>query len=305
MATLVNEALGVVFVHIPKSAGTSVTRTFEAQSAPDPETPLTDAERQANPRLWSHWVQGDHLPGIEASVAHNVGMQGGREKVPAFHARAVDLRHALGYRRFDALHSFTFVRNPFERMASTYHYTRDNDANPHAAMCRVLGFEQYIVFNCMLTVQLQYDWLHDLNGRPMVDEVFRVEHMAEAEARLGARLFGKPIRFVHENQSTNARRDPSTSWNAVPEWVIDLFVKTYAKDFACTGYATDVSPYKTADIISEEAACGAWERLPQYLAHPVERSMQRRYYLDRLRYITTLDRGENVAAPVPGDTVAG
>lgn len=288
MPSLVNEALGALFVHIPKSAGTSITQTFldHAVSDPDPDA----VSVPSNPRTVAHWTEAQTLPGIADSVAHNLAMQGGMRKVPTVHARAVDLRDALGYRRYDALYSFTVVRNPFERMASTYHYIRDNDDNPHAGMCRVLGFEQYIVFNCMLTAQLQYDWFHDLHGRPMVTEVFRLEDLPKLGTALGARFFGAPIVFRYDNRSSNARRDKTTSWNVVPDWVIELFLKTYAPDFDSTGYARDVSPYKSNDTVSEEAERGAWENLPQYLAHPVEMSMRRRLQLDRQRYIAEVVR---------------
>ncbi|NVJ64333.1 MAG: sulfotransferase family 2 domain-containing protein [Flavobacteriaceae bacterium] len=149
MPTLLNEPLGALFVHVPKTAGSSISRALRSYAPPATVTDLADLDR-LDP---DHWLGGKRIDGVEQAIAHNLGMQGQRRSLAMGHARAMDIRKLIGPSRYDGLYSFAVVRNPFDRMASTYHYIRDNPDNGMRPMCLELGFEQFVVYSCLLTVQ--------------------------------------------------------------------------------------------------------------------------------------------------------
>lgn len=273
MSSVVNDALGAVFVHVPKAGGTSVT---DALLAAGPPRDAGEAGR-FDP---SHWVLGEHVPGI-AEAVHENDILFGRAVTHVNHARALDLMRALGPQTFRRHYSFAIVRNPFDRIASTYHYIRGRDVNPMSAFCRDIGFEQYVVYNCLFTPHLQTDWICDLNGRVIVSEIFGIEDMKAAGDTIGARLYGAPIRFGTANQSRNTGLDKAESWNAVPPWAVDLFLQTYARDFEVTGHAADVAPFKSADTVSPEAESGAWERLWRHALPQIGKAVRRNAWLAR------------------------
>lgn len=273
MPTFVNDPLNAIFVHIPKSAGSTVTVALRDYK---PSATQKGDDRYAG----RNWIAGEDVPDIQDAIRENDIMIGRKVSHPN-HSRAVDFRAALGAKAFDEKYSFTFVRNPFDRIASTYHYIRKNPDNPKAAMNRVLGFEQYVVYNCLATPQPQSDWICDLRGNIIVKDILRVEDMASSGAHVGQKIFGEPISFGMVNTSRNAQNDKSTLWNVVPDWVVDLYIETYADDFAKTGYSTDISVFKTGNAVSEEAQAGAWEALAQYILPPMQKITKRNRYLER------------------------
>lgn len=284
MPTFVHEEFKAIFIHIPKSAGSSVTRalrTFE------PKDGGLDEAR----RLSRLWTPGQKISGMKHAIERNDSLVGRKVSHPN-HARAIDVRQAIGKAAFDSKYSFTFVRNPFDRIASTYHYIRRNPENPKNTLTMELGFEQYIVFNCLVTPQPQSDWICDLRGDLIVKDVLRVEDMGTVGAAVGQKIFGEPISFGQINKSKNASISKSTLWNVVPEWVVDLFIETYAEDFEKSGYSTDISSFKNADEESEAAQNGAWEALSRHLLHPVQmlnranRNFRRTEYLQRSKSST-------------------
>lgn len=277
MPTFVNDELDAIFVHIPKSAGSSVTVALR-NYAP------TEAQKGDDRYATRHWVPGEKVPRILASIKHNDVMVGRKVSHPN-HSRAMDIQRAIGVKDFAQKYSFTFVRNPFDRLASTYHYIRKNDANPKAQMTREIGFEQYLVYHCLATPQPQSDWICDLAGNVIVKDILRVEDMNTSGDHVGNAVFGAPISFGTVNTSKNIENDKSTLWNDVPDWVVDLFLETYADDFEKTGYAPDVSPFKNGNTVSVAAEAGAWEALSRYMLPPmkkmnkVNRNLQRNIFL--------------------------
>ena len=147
-----------VFVHIPKTGGTSIqvalrgaaiTLGLVGMSTPDQREKLgiTDA--------WLH-----HIPAIE-------------------------LRHILGTAAWDRFFKFAFVRNPWERLVSLYHFQRDQfAASPDfrqrwpeiaARFATTHSFGEWLRGGPGPTLQL--DRIADREGRLLVDFVGRFEQI--------------------------------------------------------------------------------------------------------------------------------
>src|ERR1700733_2897938 len=98
--TMVNPTYGFVYVHVPKTGGTSVKDNLSSYGQ---DTAICiqrtrDAEQLRARR------------GITLNK----------------HSTAVQIRDAVGHRRFDALFKFSIIRNPFSRTVSTYQFLKYN-----------------------------------------------------------------------------------------------------------------------------------------------------------------------------------
>lgn len=141
-----------IFVHIPKVAGQSIETLF-----------LND--------LGLKWDQRDALL-MRIKKPHEEGPH------RLAHLRAKDYV-SLGYTdhtTFDAFFKFSFVRDPYARVLSLYHYL---------GYSRIISLEKFI--EKVLTVkvqenhffyQSQYDYLYSDQGKLLVDYVGKLEHIS-------------------------------------------------------------------------------------------------------------------------------
>lgn len=111
---LISRSRRFVFVHIPKSAGTSIAAVLEKYCRP---SLLRRALNRAG--LWK-------IPGHP------------------LHSSALKIRELLRPDFFDACFKFAFVRNPWDWHVSLYHYALQT-SDPQQASVRASGsFDRYI-----------------------------------------------------------------------------------------------------------------------------------------------------------------
>lgn len=103
-------ALGVIFVHIPKTAGTSVHQILSAAE----ETVAREGNRR--PRLHKH-------------------------------ATAAEWRDALGESTWESMFSFCLVRNPYDLMVSSYFWWLQKAKNFPATLREALIVEEFDSFD--------------------------------------------------------------------------------------------------------------------------------------------------------------
>lgn len=113
-------------------------------------------------------------------------------EIPFQHLTAQELRDLVGPDRWEARFSFAFVRNPWDKVASHYHFRRKTDqtglADGH------LGFNEWVVrayghrdpqyYDQPKMFMPQVDWLSDNSGDIIVDFIGRFERLEEDFARL-------------------------------------------------------------------------------------------------------------------------
>lgn len=115
------------------------------------------------------------------------------------HKTALEKIAELGRARWDKRFSFTFVRNPWEKVVSHYHYRVKTDQT-NLASGRI-GFGEWVkltyggrhpsYYDHPKMFMPQLDWISDADGRILVDFVGRFERLEEDFKeicqRLGAR----------------------------------------------------------------------------------------------------------------------
>jgi len=169
------------FIHVTKSAGSSIERALTPLLPPPPPRWWKNANRYLWPIVPGRWQ------------AH------------AQHTTARQLRSRLGPARYERYLTFAFVRNPWDRLVSEYAYLLATPTHRHHRRVRSMrGIEQYLDFEIARGRPSQADFLTDREGRVIVDFVGRFETLHEDFRRVCDRL-GLDAELPHLNAS--AHRD--------------------------------------------------------------------------------------------------
>jgi hypothetical protein len=138
----------IVFVHIPKTAGSSIERSLK---------PYRDLRhlliRRANKTL--------------QSLRINSRIQGIDERT---HALATEYAELLGA-SFETYFSFAIVRNPFDRMVSSYEFTKKRTQLKDS-------FKEFVLSSSKKILLPQSDFVVDQNGEVMLSFVGKFETLS-------------------------------------------------------------------------------------------------------------------------------
>ncbi|MFM8735408.1 MAG: sulfotransferase family 2 domain-containing protein [Pirellulales bacterium] len=178
------------FIHVAKTGGSSV---FGA--------------------LWHHADHVDHywanrwLARIGIHVNHYAPYRLRKFRV---HTPAETLRSNLPPDVYDGLFTFAFVRNPWDRLVSYYHFLRDADdhathvSHRRGRTARLPDFEAYVRYEVRRRKISQLRMVADRRGRLLVDFLGRFESLA-ADFGHACRRIGIDARLPTTNASR--RRD--------------------------------------------------------------------------------------------------
>ncbi len=210
-----------LFVHIAKTGGTSIRSSLQRYRWRDP----------------SAWCQAicNRISGL---WGHRIGV-----KIPR-HAKIICALEMLPRETFSTLFKFAFVRNPWDLQVSSWHHIRRE--RPHIIPEYVHTFEDFIRWKLDperpyhyiidTSIELQWHYLVDLTGRPVVDFVGRYEalhaHFIEACNHIGI----SPPPLPHKRKATGRQRDYRTYYtDRLAEMVGDYF----QADIENLGYSFD------------------------------------------------------------------
>lgn len=225
--SIINFSHKFLFVHVPKSAGTSVTRVLSAFTC------LGDVE-----------VGGTEF-----------GEKLARAYQPRFgvykHSTGAELRRIVGDRVWADMYKFAFVRNPYARAFSIFTFLKNKfrDWPGSEIMDGFDDFDQFVASDFFLTdgpdrvLRPQLFWLRTSGDDEtlLVDFVGRVESievdLAHVVGRLAAGTEGTHNESVPH---ANASSDPG-AWRSAyaAEATRARVAQRYARDFKSFSYSTD------------------------------------------------------------------
>lgn len=181
---IVSRGRQYIFVHIPKTGGTSLSLALEGRAKKDDiligDTPKAVQRRkrlqdvQTAGRLWKH----SDLRDITGLVTQS---------------------------EIESFFVFTLVRNPWDRMVSYYHWLRAQSFNhPAVTHAQTLGFSEFLNHPFIarsIAANPYSSYVTDASGTERCQLFIRLEHLqndlAPLEKHLGFTLGDIP----HENQS--------------------------------------------------------------------------------------------------------
>ncbi|MEC7565587.1 MAG: sulfotransferase family 2 domain-containing protein [Planctomycetota bacterium] len=197
---LVSHTHRFLFVHVPKTAGSSVTEALRPVCH-QPE------------KVWVNRVLAKI--GIHVNWFGPLSWKSGRK-----HTTARQMQKMFPRSVFDGYFKFAFVRNPWDLMVSYYHYLQAQES--HHRSTKVLGlggFREYLKYEMQRNKISQTRFLTDANGELIVDFVGRFEDLAVDFGKICRRL-NIDATIEHHNRSTH-REYPSYYDDETARWVAE------------------------------------------------------------------------------------
>ena len=175
MGWIVSNKYRFIFIHIPKTGGTSLAE-----------------------------------PCYQDGKGVLTGLLGETDYIQAGHIRAVGLKERMG-EHWDMYFKFAFVRNPWDRMVSLYHYflqepeKRASELGRRIAACD--GFTAFCSRLEDLELDAHFDeqisYLIDFHGNLLVDYIGRFETLDQDYANICSRLALPVAKLPHYRKSSH------------------------------------------------------------------------------------------------------
>ena len=176
-----------LFVHIAKTGGTSIRATLNRYRRKDP-----------------YYIPTAICSRLSSMTGHRIGC-----KLPR-HAKVIAAYEMLPREIFQNLFKFAFVRNPWDLQVSSYHHIRRERPHLMAGHEKFENFLRYKLdperpyqYHIDTSIELQSEYLINLNGKIIVDFIGRFEDI-DADFQEACRRIGiKPSKLTHRRKARN------------------------------------------------------------------------------------------------------
>lgn len=226
---IINNSFQFIFIHIPKSAGTSITSLLSHY------TNYCDLE-----------VGGTNFgETIQPAYRKRFGL--------TKHSSAKEIRNLVGTVTWSRYLTFSFVRNPFSRCLSTYHFLRRWDSPNRDFTSKMRGFssfEDFLMSDIWSETNgpdgifhPQAHWLRSgPNSREvLVDYVGHVESIEDDIRKLFLMIGLKNAVLNELNVPRLNQSETESHIDIRSEKIADIILKKYEVDFEMFGYAREPS----------------------------------------------------------------
>lgn len=224
-----------VFVHIPKTAGTSVMEVF---------LPVC----RWQDKVFHGWKPTRK---VIRFLIDQLGFDGVRTAITgvAKHAKACEIRDWMGPECYSSCISFAFVRDPRDLLVSYYFFLKQSKS--HFLHREVAGksFSEFVAWHLGRFPPRQVDYLIDPeSGERIVEIVGRFENLAEEVSAITERLgiVEAAGRLGVRNSSRN--REGMAARDLFDEESSERVQQYFAEDFRCLGYGIGSVPSGPIDF---------------------------------------------------------
>jgi len=208
-----------IFIHIPKTAGTSLNEALTKEPAVTPQKlgrklrylpTLLNPKEPTSPKLIT--------PPIEK------------------HAKALNIKQTLGKKLWGNYFTFTFVRNPWDMMVSSYKWwLQKAHMWPHLQqdICRIQhmkGFREFLQspYGAKMINEQQgsiMDWITDEDDRIIVDYIGKFESLEQDFSQI-CKIINMPKLTLPHSNVTNREDYRKYYDDQTREWVAKRFSRT-------------------------------------------------------------------------------
>ncbi len=175
---LISDSHKFIFVHIRKSAGSSLRDTLEPLSLPKPTDPVA--------KVKSRFLK------IEKDYRKFAFRQ---------HNEILVAKKVLPAEVFDSYFKFAFVRNPWDRLVSEYEFIRRRPDHGRHSKVTKMNFNEYIVYQSRRRDAHQIDMLADKQGNILMDFIGKFESLDEDWDRVATKLGIENRELGHRKKS--------------------------------------------------------------------------------------------------------
>lgn len=212
---LISHKYKFVFVHVPNTAGTSITSALQ---------PYCDKPKDV---LFNRMLStvGINVNWFIGSVTWRRGRK---------HTTASQVKIMLPEYYFDEYFKFAYVRNPWALLVSYYHFIKgDKAAKRSSRINNMSGFDEYLHYEIKRNKFSQSNFLVDSKGSLLVDYVGRFENLVEDYETICSRI-GIPAYIPHKKKSVHS--DYHGYYN---DETVQLVADHWAEDIKRFNYSFD------------------------------------------------------------------
>jgi hypothetical protein len=206
----ISKSHNFVFIHIPKTAGTSIERC------------LLDNNLIS---VGSQWLQG--------KIDNNEFKQSKYSNQYWHHLNTCEVRQAIGKEQWSNYFKFTFVRNPWDRAVSFYYYIKQSIKNPNSLSFGKTypdTFEDWVEKQNLPSDQQSQ--ITDSNGKIMVDFVGKFENLENDFKVVSSKLELPELKLEHLKKTN--RQNYQTYYEK--DRTIQIIADKYKQDIDLFGY---------------------------------------------------------------------
>lgn len=205
-----------IFIHIYKTAGTSIVQALEQHGFVSPFHRFFDnfvkkkganlcaVPYSANSREFISYAEYEKRPGYSERINKANRFLNAiqlRWQIVPSHIRANELKRQFPLEICDSYFKFAFVRNSWDWQVSLYHFICKTKTHAyHPVVSQLSGFEEYLEWRISEDVKLQKDFVTDSEGRLIVDFVGRFENLLEDFDYI-CQIIGIKANLPHLNQT--------------------------------------------------------------------------------------------------------
>jgi len=216
---LISPSKNFVFVHIFKTAGTSVSDLFLPYA------------RFIEKVTYKYFLT-KKLVAIYARIFHLENE--GQKFITGYHkhATAREIIERMGVENFQSKFSFCFVRNPYDHMVSLYHYIKQSRGHYLHFEANSMSFNAFIRHYLTTSPRRQTDFVY-LGNKQIVSFVGKFERLEDDLKKICENIGVRYTNVTHANSSNRSRNFQSYFTS---KEVLNLFNAYFCDDFEHFGY---------------------------------------------------------------------